>query len=234
MFQRIFQRRSLRLLALSPTVLISQCAPQCAPAPTPTVTVTHVVDGDTVDISTGERVRIIGIDAPEMDTPCGPLARDRMVALVEGAAVDLPTGAREDVDRYGRFLRFVDGPHGDAGRALIADGLAAARYDGLDGYGTHPRQDDYRALDAATEDCAPSTAPTPTPTPTPTPAPAPRPPSTQPPTSNCHPAYVECLPNGPDLDCAQIGHLVHLRSIGNDPYRLDGSDNDGLGCEAYA
>ena len=59
------------------------------------------------------------------------------------------------------------------------------------------------------------------------------PPTTQPPANQCHPAYVECLPVVGDLDCPEIGHLVHLRSIGTDPYRLDGSDDDGLGCEAY-
>ena len=38
----------------------------------------------------------------------------------------------------------------DIGRQMIADGYAIARYDSLDGYQTHPRQADYRALDAAT------------------------------------------------------------------------------------
>ena len=33
---------------------------------------------------------------------------------------------------------------------MIADGSAIAQYDLLDRYRTHPRQDDYRALDAAT------------------------------------------------------------------------------------
>ena len=37
----------------------------------------------------------------------------------------------------------------DVGRQMIADGFAVARYDSLDGYQTHPRQADYRALGAA-------------------------------------------------------------------------------------
>ena len=39
--------------------------------------VTRVIDGDTVDVSVGrgtERVRLFGIQAPEVDTACGPPA----------------------------------------------------------------------------------------------------------------------------------------------------------------
>ena len=40
------------------------------------------------------------------------------------------------------------------------------------------------------------------------------------------------MPNaGHDLDCKDIGFQVTI--IGPDEYRLDGSDNDGLGCESY-
>lgn len=45
---------------------------------------------------------------------------------------------------------------------------------------------------------------------------------------DCHPSYDPCLPDGPDLDCGDIGHPV--RVIGPDEYRLD-ADGDGVGCE---
>ncbi len=54
-------------------------------------------------------------------------------------------------------------------------------------------------------------------------------------TSDCHPAYQECLPIGPDLDCADVGHAVILTGP-EDPYRLDGNSTtrtDGVGCETY-
>ena len=57
---------------------------------------------------------------------------------------------REDHDGYGRPLRYVEVAGVDVGRQMIADGFAIARYDSLDGYQTHPRQTDYRALDVAT------------------------------------------------------------------------------------
>lgn len=57
---------------------------------------------------------------------------------------------REDHDGYARPLHYVEVAGVDIGRQMIADGFAIARYDSLDGYQTHPRQTDYRALDVVT------------------------------------------------------------------------------------
>src|SRR5207248_8078288 len=78
--------------ALPPTTVAA------APAPT----VTHVVDGDTVVVSTGQKVRIIGIDTPEAGQ-CGyEEAATALAALVDGHAVTVTPGARDDADKYGR------------------------------------------------------------------------------------------------------------------------------------
>ena len=150
---RLVALRSPKLLALGvPLVFLGQCAPDgCAPvAPAAAVvTVTDVVDGDTVDLSTGARVRIIGIDTPEVGTCGAAEATARMEALVLGQAVSTPGGAHDGQDRYGRSLRYVDVNGVDAGRTLIGEGLAVARYDSRDGYGGHPREADYVAADAA-------------------------------------------------------------------------------------
>ena len=49
----------------------------------------------------------------------------------------------------------------DAGLSLIEDGWAIARYDSRDGYGAHPRQEQYVAADLATPDlgCYPDNEP---------------------------------------------------------------------------
>jgi endonuclease YncB( thermonuclease family) len=56
----------------------------------------------------------------------------------------------------------------------------------------------------------------------------------------CHPDYATCIPvkgdgsgrgAANDLDCSDLDSPVHLREVGLDPYRLDGSDQDGIGCE---
>jgi micrococcal nuclease len=116
--------------------------------------VVGVVDGDTIDVEHTdgriERVRIIGIDAPESDE-CGYVeASEAMASLVMGRDVVLTPGARDDRDRYDRLLRYVDVDGVDAGLVLIEEGLAVARYDSRDGYGAHPREDTYVAAEAAT------------------------------------------------------------------------------------
>lgn len=75
--------------------------------------VARVIDGDTVELTSGERVRYIGLDTPEMgeNPECGAReATDLNRRLVEGNRVKLLTGP-EDADSFGRLLRyvFVDG-----------------------------------------------------------------------------------------------------------------------------
>jgi micrococcal nuclease len=68
-----------------------------------------VIDGDTVELEGGERVRYIGIDTPESTTEheCyGEEAKTHNRGLVEGKRVTLVADA-EDRDKYGRLLRYV-------------------------------------------------------------------------------------------------------------------------------
>ncbi|MFM7069173.1 MAG: thermonuclease family protein [Actinomycetes bacterium] len=112
-------------------------------------TVTYVVDGDTADVD-GQRVRFIGIDTPERGQ-CGYIeAKNRVKALVLGQRVTVMESPGNTSDRYGRELGYLQFGRVDVGRQLIAEGLAHARYDSRDGYPEHPREDDYRSLDART------------------------------------------------------------------------------------
>jgi endonuclease YncB( thermonuclease family) len=105
--------------------------------------VTRVIDGDTVEIASGERVRLIGMDTPEIGVCGHGAATARMRRMVEGRAVVLVNpGSVQDVDTYGRLLRYVDVEGRDAGLAQIRSG-ARARYDSRDGYDPHPREDRY-------------------------------------------------------------------------------------------
>ncbi len=85
------------------------------------------VDGDTLRCGE-ERVRIVGLDAPEMQGRCARerrlalAARDRLQALVAGGAA-LQRQPRPD--RYGRTLALVRDREGrDVAAVLIAEGLA--------------------------------------------------------------------------------------------------------------
>lgn len=124
----------------------------------PGYVVVSVVDGDTVRVRPGgagseQRVRLIGIDAPETGTCEAAAATSALEALVLNRTVTLTMGGDgEDVDPYGRLLRYLDttaDTSGDAGLAMITDGHAIARYDSRDGYGRHDREDAYVAADAA-------------------------------------------------------------------------------------
>lgn len=76
------------------------------------ITVTRVVDGDTIELETGERVRYIGVDTPETVDPrkavqCfGREASAFNKQLVEGKSVKLVADV-VNKDRYGRLLRYV-------------------------------------------------------------------------------------------------------------------------------
>lgn len=74
--------------------------------------VARVIDGDTIEIEGGERVRYIGIDAPETVDPEKPVecfgreATDGNKKLVEGKMVRLEKDAT-DRDKYNRLLRYA-------------------------------------------------------------------------------------------------------------------------------
>ena len=77
-----------------------------------TFKVTRVIDGDTIEIDGGERVRYIGIDTPETVDPrktvqCfGVEASNKNKELVEGRMVWLEKDVT-DKDKYNRLLRYV-------------------------------------------------------------------------------------------------------------------------------
>lgn len=111
-------------------------------------TVARVIDGDTVEMASGARVRIIGIDTPERGQ-CGyQEATDNLTRMVEDLPVILTSGTRDDIDRYGRELRYVDLGTTDIGLEQIRAGFAIARYDSRDGYGAHNREAAYIEADA--------------------------------------------------------------------------------------
>ena len=68
--------------------------------------VIRVIDGDTVELSNGERVRFIGIDAPEIGEPGADEATEFVRERVEGRTVWLePDG--NNTDRHGRLRRYI-------------------------------------------------------------------------------------------------------------------------------
>jgi micrococcal nuclease len=69
-------------------------------------TVLRVIDGDTLELVGGERVRLIGVDAPEPGRPGALEATHFVRERVEGRTVWLEAdGANRD--RFGRLRRYV-------------------------------------------------------------------------------------------------------------------------------
>lgn len=100
------------------------------PGPKPegtTATVTHVFDGDSIEVETEGRtdeVRLIGINAPEGDECFGDSAREALLVYLEGREVSLVDGSDRDVDQYGRLLRYVYAGSENINGRMLADGNA--------------------------------------------------------------------------------------------------------------
>ena len=211
-------------------------SPPAQPSQAPRVRqarVARVIDGDTLETVDGRRIRLVQIDAPESDGECyGAEATAALEAL-------LPRGSRiglerdpglDDVDRYGRLLRYVhrggrninivlvrrgaasvwffDGDQGRyAGRLLAEARAAKARKRGAWG-ACRAQLDPSSGFQTSTRALQPVLG------------------------SDCMSGYSPCLPVTGDLDCADVRALGRAPVVvtGDDPYRLDGND-DGYGCE---
>jgi len=207
--------------------------------------VVRVVDGDTLIASVGrtsKRVRLIGIDAPEIGRCYSASATTyaRKVAL-NGRVRLLGDASQAKRDRYGRLLAYVRLANGhDLGRDLIAGGFAnvyvyerafarlsayraaestaRARHRGLwSACSSPPGTTSPRTTTATTTSITTTIAGTTTNR------------------TNCHASYPGvCIPPPPpDLDCRDV-HYTDFKVLWTvpdpDPHRLDG-DHDGIGCE---
>jgi micrococcal nuclease len=191
-----------------------------------------VTDGDTVRVrlATGraERVRLIGIDTPELHDPRAVVecfareaAAHTALLLPAGAAVRLETDV-EPRDRYGRLLAYVWRADDQVfvNEELVAGGWAVpfryppnVRYaDRFSRLGREAREAG-RGLWGA---CGGGDTPAST-----TPASG----------EGCDPNYAGvCVPvSATDLDCGDV-QARNFRVVGTDIHRFDG-DHDGIACE---
>jgi endonuclease YncB( thermonuclease family) len=97
-----------------------------------TTTVIKVVDGDTIEITGGKKLRYIGIDTPETVDPRRPVmcfgkqASDENKRLVLGKTIIMVKDVSE-TDKYGRLLRYVYLPDGTfVNELLVKEGYARA------------------------------------------------------------------------------------------------------------
>ena len=123
-------------MTVAVTIALAIVPADAGPGLGPSYRVTGVSDGDTVKVKVKgrvERVRLIGIDTPELgragaaDQCHAREATRRMSRLVKGRRVHLQRDRTQaDRDAYGRLLRYVYTGGGsdrrDVGRTLVANG----------------------------------------------------------------------------------------------------------------
>lgn len=105
--------KQVRIVQIALTNLSSSPTPSVPTSlQTSNVKVARVIDGDTVELETGETLRYIGIDTPETKHPKKPVqcygeeAYQINKKLVEGKAVRIVRDV-SNVDKYKRLLRYV-------------------------------------------------------------------------------------------------------------------------------
>lgn len=115
------------------------CLLWALPVPASEFRVQWVPDGDTIHLEDGQRVRLLGIDAPELGRDGEPdqyyarESRDYLRRLIEGRPIRLETDG-QGPDRYGRLLAYVFLQDGRmANEVLVEEGLAF--------FYPHPHQD---------------------------------------------------------------------------------------------
>lgn len=83
-----------------------------------------VIDGDTIEIEDGRRVRYLGIDTPEIGQPFYEEAKNKNRDLVFGKTVGLEICKAEPTDKYGRLLAYVSAGKTMANGELLKGGYA--------------------------------------------------------------------------------------------------------------
>jgi endonuclease YncB( thermonuclease family) len=205
------------------------------------VQVVRISDGDTLTISTGEKVRLLQIDTPEISpAECyGPEAHKALISLIGKSPITLESDSvSDDRDRFGRSLRYIKVGNVNLNLKLVEIG-AATPYFYQGEKGKYSKQLLKAAKNAKAKKIGlwkmcPNTKLEPLkPATTGSTVASKASTTTTSPNAKCDANYQGCIPQyPPDLDCTDIKRmgLAPIRVIGTDVHKLDG-DGDGIGCD---
>ena len=203
--------------------------------------VARVTDGDTVTLTTGEKVRLLQIDTPELSSSeCyGFEARNVLIGLLSGpGSVTLKADPKLDqVDRYGRLLRYIFVGKTNINLKMVEIG-AAAPYFYRGEKGQYSGQILKAAKNAKSKSLGlwkscPGTQLTPTSAITTVIKAASKNAQNSVGTGRCDSNYAGCVPvPAVDLDCKDIKNLglAPVKIVGRDVHNFD-RDGDGIGCD---
>lgn len=91
--------------------------------------VSFIIDGDTFKTENSEKIRLIGIDAPEKGEKCYEESRKKLKELIDGKIVRVEKD-KKDKDDYGRLLRYVFINETFVNLVLVKEGYAYVFMDG--------------------------------------------------------------------------------------------------------
>lgn len=137
LFRRARPGRTVALVLAVPALLVAAGHFRAPARPTAPLVVVessalYAIDGDTLDLH-GERIRIEGVDTPELAGAC-PAEIEAARAAQEHLARIIALGPiaiqRIGHDRYGRTLARVYWQGDDVARLLIVEGLGRPYYGG--------------------------------------------------------------------------------------------------------
>lgn len=129
-------------------VVLSGCAPEskCGPS---SGTVNYVVDGDTVELEDGTKLRLLLADTPETTqgkNDCyGQEAKDFTIEQLSGKKVSLTYDEAGCQDRFGRTLAYVKVGNVDVNAELVKRGYACFLYLPPSGGSRHEEFETYEA-----------------------------------------------------------------------------------------
>jgi endonuclease YncB( thermonuclease family) len=204
-------------------------------------TILKITDGDTIQVSTGKKVRLLQIDTPEpMSSECySSEATATLSKLISGKTLRLESDpVSADIDQFGRDLRYIFVGKVNINLKMVELGAAAPLFYkgergkywsqllkaaekakknkvGLWGKCADAKLDPYHSLSSGKS--GPASA-------------APKPSDS----SQCDPNYSPCIPiSATDLDCPDLyaRGISSIRVIGVDIHKFD-RDRDGIACEA--
>jgi len=205
------------------------------------IQVVQIHDGDTLKIATGEQVRFLQIDTPEISPPeCyGAEARKALVRIIGKSSITLESDSvSSDKDQWGRLLRYVKVGNLNVNLKLVEIGAATPRFfngeKGKYSVVLFKSAQNAKLKKIGLWKSCPLTKLDPSKPATTGPVPAdPSPTSSSAKSIKCDPNYQGCIPPfPPDLDCKDIKRmgLAPIRVIGVDVHKFDG-DGDGIGCD---
>ena len=88
--------------------------------------VTKVIDGDTIIVSGGDTIRMLGIDTDEKGQPCYAKAKDHLYELLINKEVTIEQDGPQK-DLYKRLLRYVFLRGENVNERMVREGYAVAR-----------------------------------------------------------------------------------------------------------